>query len=66
MIIKGAYTGDKNLCSIWKKDIEEYFPNRKVSVDPLSLSIACHIGPGALGIVCIPEIEEAENVNYEI
>ena len=34
---------------IFKKELEERFPDlRVVHVDPLSLSISCHIGPGAL------------------
>ncbi|MDE7300587.1 MAG: DegV family protein [Clostridia bacterium] len=35
-------------------ELEEVFPDMKVfHVDPLSLSISCHIGPGALACGCV-------------
>ena len=35
------------------KEIEAEFPGFKVEYhDPLSLSISCHIGPGAIAIAC--------------
>ena len=35
----------------FSKEIEAEFPNMKVlCVDPLSLSVACHTGAGALGM----------------
>jgi len=37
----------------WKKEVEEYFPGYEVQVASLSLSIACHIGPGAVGIAAV-------------
>ena len=36
----------------WRKEIEKSFPGFKVSGQPLSLSIGCHIGPGSLAIAC--------------
>ena len=50
-----AYTKIKDEALKFKEEIEKEFPNMKVLyVDPLSLSIACHTGDGALGIgVCI-------------
>lgn len=36
----------------WKSEIREAFPDFKIHSDPLSLSIGCHIGPGALAIAC--------------
>ena len=37
----------------WRKMVEEAFPGMDVYYDPLSFSIACHTGPGAMGIGCI-------------
>lgn len=50
-----AYTKIKEEAMKFKEEIENAFPNMKVlCVDPLSLSIACHTGDGALGIgICI-------------
>lgn len=36
----------------WKAEIKEAFPGFHVHAAPLSLSIGCHIGPGALAIAC--------------
>ena len=32
------------------------FPGASFHADPLSLSIACHIGPGALAITCTKKL----------
>ena len=31
---------------------EEQFPKHEIIMNPLSLSVSCHIGPGALAIAC--------------
>ena len=33
-----------------KAELEALYPGNTVHIDPLSLSVACHIGPGALAI----------------
>ena len=57
MALLVAYTKFKDEAEKFKGEIEEAFPGMKVMyVDPLSLSIACHTGAGALGIgVCLIE-----------
>lgn len=41
-----------------KKELEEQFPGyMPICVNPLSLSVACHIGPGSLAIACCKKIE---------
>ncbi len=48
-----AYTKDRETALDFKGQVEEAFPRQKVTVvDPLSLSVACHIGPGALALAC--------------
>ena len=64
--IKGAYCGTKEDAALWKSEIEARFPKATVSVDPLALSIACHIGPKAVAIVCMQELAEAPHISYEI
>ncbi len=32
----------------------------EIRMDPLSLSISCHIGPGALAVACSRKIPELE------
>ncbi len=48
--IAAAYTKDIDAANEWKKEIEAAFPDHEIHMDPLSLSVACHIGPGALAV----------------
>lgn len=52
MWIQVAYTKDLESAMEWKGEIAEAFPNHEIVTDPLSLSVSCHIGPGALAIAC--------------
>ena len=36
----------------FKKEVQAAFPGMDIHMDPLSLSVACHIGYGALAIAC--------------
>ena len=48
-----AYTAnDKEVIDGWIVEVKEAFPDFEVDGHPLSLSVACHIGPGALAIAC--------------
>ena len=47
-----AYTKDKEAAMQWKDEVQKEFPNHEIEMDPLSLSVACHIGPGALAVGC--------------
>ena len=47
-----AYSGNQEEALQWKEEIEEAFPGIQVTGDPLSLSVSCHIGKGALAIAC--------------
>ena len=50
-----SYVDDETLQS-WVDEVQENFPGYKIQTDPLSLSVACHIGKGALAIAaCIIE-----------
>lgn len=53
-----AYTADDTEALLFKKEVEEEFPGHEVHVDPLSLSISCHIGPGALALAIAKKVEE--------
>ena len=52
MTIQAAYTGNLEEAQQWKEEIEAEFPGMDIHMDPLSLSVSCHIGHGALAIVC--------------
>ena len=47
--ISYSHVDDETLQS-WIDEVREAFPGRSIGVRPLSLSIACHIGPGALAV----------------
>lgn len=47
MYLDAAYTGSLEEAREWKKELEEAFPGYEIYMAPLSLSVACHIGPGA-------------------
>lgn len=50
MMLYAVSTADAEETESWKQEISEYFPGYEVKVDYLSLSVTCHIGPGALAI----------------
>lgn len=50
MEIDIAYTYDKAEADKFKEEILREYPNAKVYMDTLSLSVSCHIGPGALAV----------------
>ena len=45
-----AYTKDEQIARDMVEYLKEYFPNNVITYAPLSLSIACHTGPNAIGI----------------
>ncbi len=47
-----AYTGEPEAVKEFKKEAEAQFPGYDIFVAPLSLSVACHIGEGAIAIAC--------------
>ena len=40
----------------WKQEMQEIFPGMEIHMDPLSLSVACHIGYGSLAIACSKKV----------
>lgn len=53
MTLAVAHTQNLAEAEIFKKEIMEAIPNIEFTfVDPLSLSVSCHIGPGALAVAC--------------
>lgn len=57
MRLMAAYAGNKEEAEEWKTEIQENFPGYEVHMDPLSLSVACHIGYGALAIATAKEVD---------
>lgn len=47
-----AYTKNVEAAEQFKEELEKEFPGFEIHMDPLSLSVACHIGPGSLAVAC--------------
>ena len=61
MYLEIAYTHNREEAEAFKKEVQEAFPGMEIQMDPLSLSISCHIGPGALAVACSRKLPELEN-----
>ena len=51
-----AHTANLEAAEAYKEEILAQFPGYDIHVDALSLSVACHIGPGALAFACCKKI----------
>lgn len=52
-----AYTQDLEAAKKFKEEVQKEFPNNEIVMQPLSLSVSCHIGPGALALTCTKKVE---------
>lgn len=61
-----AYTCEEEMAEEFQQEIRQQFPQvQEIHMDPLSLSVACHIGPGALAVAVTKKIDaEAERSHY--
>ena len=50
--------GFETVVFVIKKELEETFPGYPIHMAPLSLSVACHIGPGALAVTVTKALEK--------
>ena len=57
--LMAAYTCAEEEAEEWKKEIEARFPGYEIHMDPLSLSVSCHIGPGSMAVACCKVIDES-------
>ena len=57
MHLEIAYTpAEPDTLPDWVAEVQAAFPEHELVVNPLSLSVSCHIGPGALAIACSRKI----------
>ena len=60
MWIHMAYTGtDTTAIHEFREEVAAEFPSHDIIVNPLSLSVACHIGPGALAVTCTKMMDDS-------
>ena len=57
MHLEMAYTYDLDAAEAFRQEVQEAFPGLEIHMDPLSLSVSCHIGPGARAIACSRKIK---------
>lgn len=59
MNIMIAYSGvEMTEADSWREEVTAAFPNHSVMFDPLSLSISCHIGDGAIALACTKKLTD--------
>ena len=58
MMLAIAYSGDNKEALEFLEEVRAEFPGLEIPVAPLSLSIACHIGPGAVALACSKRLPE--------
>lgn len=56
--LQSAYTKDEEVALKWKEELMAEFPGMEFQQDPLSLSVACHIGAGALAVAWTHKIDD--------
>ena len=56
-IIAAAYTCSLEEAADWKKQIQEHYPDHEIIMNPLSLSVSCHIGPGSMAVTISKKME---------
>ena len=52
-----AHTHNEEAALALRDELAEVFPGYDIFISPLSLSVACHIGPGSLAIACCKKID---------
>ena len=58
MHLEIAYSDDKEAAEVFREEVQKAFPDNEIVINPLSLSVSCHIGPGAIAIACSKAIDE--------
>ena len=58
--IEAAYAGNFEEANEWAEMVKAEYPQLDFHMDPLSLSVACHIGYGAIAIACSVYLPEDE------
>ena len=51
-----AYSKDLDAAQQFAGELSKEFPGFNIVLNPLSLSVACHIGPGSLAVACCKKI----------
>ncbi len=63
MYIDIAHTQNQEEAEKFREELNLLFPRHDIHIDPLSLSVSCHIGPGALAVTLSNEPKELAAVH---
>ena len=67
ILLQIAHTNKDKAAEILREELQVAFPEYPIYVDHLPLSIACHLGEGALGVGCIKKLKARSlsmNINH--
>lgn len=59
-VLAVAHTQNEAAAQAFKEELQELYPDIDIYVDHLSLSVACHIGPGSLAVTCTQKLHYDE------
>ena len=57
MHIEIAYSGEPDEGRLFYDEVKALYPDHDIVMNPLSLSVSCHIGPGAVALACVKELD---------
>lgn len=57
MHIEIAYSGEPDEANIFYDEVKALYPEHDIVMNPLSLSVSCHIGPGAVALACVKKLD---------
>ena len=57
MYIEIAYSGEPDEGKLFYDEVKELYPEHDIVMNPLSLSVSCHIGPGAVALACVKKLD---------
>lgn len=57
MYIEIAYSGEPDEGKLFYDEVKALFPEHDIVMNPLSLSVSCHIGPGAVALACVKRLD---------
>ena len=57
MYIEIAYSGEPDEGKIFYDEVKTLYPDHDIVMNPLSLSVSCHIGPGAVALACVKKLD---------
>lgn len=57
MHIEIAYSGEPDEGKLFYDEVKALYPDHDIVMNPLSLSVSCHIGPGAVALACVKKLD---------